>query len=242
MTSENLGIISADINLLNQFIKDKKDLYELLSTKSGYILPRLDSKCITKIYLQGILVGQFWAPHYKQFSPSRSLSLILPKRREDLMNILKELIPAEKKLGFDMFSLPDKRWLIDCIHSLSANHQIFTGREEDQAVLQRQIRKGIKSQTWKLYCLLPLHLEFELPANLPPVLMKVRRKGFFTKSKAERDQEEEMRDKNKRQKLESQHKHLYEQIKQVDVRKELVQKKPQKNAPGQGRMVDETLE
>lgn len=149
--SNDPDLVKVDLKLLNHMIHDKNDMYNLLASKCGYILPSLTSKAITSEYLQGILTGKFWVMQYKEFNPYRWVALNTVKTKSSLIDTLAELIPKGKELGFDKVNTPDKKWLIDAIHSLKPDHHLFDGATH--AAVNKSIKKAIRKGNNELMAL-----------------------------------------------------------------------------------------
>jgi len=144
--SEEIKMDEININVANYLIPDKESFYVHLTHDSGYALPAFESRCISRDYLEGISQGRFYCLKYPNFSPMRLLKPLIPKKKGELHQILMKLIPLNTELGFDFQRLPDKKWLLDMIHSLKPDHEIFVGHQADKNAfsISRKIPLGRK--------------------------------------------------------------------------------------------------
>lgn len=127
----------------NYFIPDKLSMYNLLTQQCGHFLPDFGSRCITNIYLDQVKNGEVWTLHYDKYKPMRLTKPLQLNTKTQLFSILKDLIPIGQSLGMQPPNLPDKKWLLDMIHSLNPKHSMFIGDnliQED--AITRTVPKG----------------------------------------------------------------------------------------------------
>jgi len=72
------------------------------------------------------------------FRPMKLKKPLKRYKKSILVGILRELIPPGKPLGFDEKHIQNKRWLLYVIHTLKAEHEMFTGGENG-ARFQRKL-------------------------------------------------------------------------------------------------------
>jgi len=117
-----------DIRQLNVFVKTNRNFYELIKEKRQLYLPDLISAYINQGCLLQLAKREVFSIPYSQVkwlvrTPMQK------KTRAELVDILSSL--SSKPLGFDADHAPNKEWLLNCIHSLRPNHEIFAKPEEE---------------------------------------------------------------------------------------------------------------
>lgn len=121
------NIDNFNIRMLNNFCKNKKGVYELLSSSLGLFLPKFESRAVTEQYLMKALKKEIFLMERKDMRPAPSL-----KEKVSCSDLFDEIskILAGKNLGFDYNNLPDKQYLCDVLFSLKNDHPFFTINSE----------------------------------------------------------------------------------------------------------------
>jgi hypothetical protein len=127
---------------------------------------------------------------------------LISKTKKQLVEILKGLLPLGKHLGFISDQLPDKRWLLNMIHSLRPDHDIFV---RNNKVMTEAITRQIPTA-------------FKIPENIPPTLFRMGRRGYFTKTKEENARIQEKRLHDRKVRLLSIQKSLHVECDLIDAK------------------------
>lgn len=95
-------------------------------TKKIY-LPQENSKCMTRTYLIGVLLGKYFFVRAENFRIlSESCAKLVNATSELLFDEIRRfLIPANVNFGFSEECLPDKNWLLNVLWNLNPQHPIF---------------------------------------------------------------------------------------------------------------------
>jgi hypothetical protein len=186
----------------NFLLPNKQALYDTLVEKKMH-LPKFESKACNAEYLLRCMRGEVFTIKEDQ------IKVCHMKRKASkavLITILREL--AKMDLGFDILSPPNKQWLLDCIHALCPEHDIFKNPAIDG--ITRELPKG-KTYLLKelfvnclfllspLQCLLIVALTDHFLRNrgflqeLPVPFKRPRGKGLFKKTKSERKKKDRNR-------------------------------------------------
>ena len=120
-------ISSFNIHLLNNFCKNKKGIYELISNSLGFFLPKLQSRAITQDFLMKALKKEIFMMERKDVRPAPSLKE--KASSADLFEEINKLLQG-KSLGFGYENLADKEWLCDVLYSLKQDHPFFSMNSE----------------------------------------------------------------------------------------------------------------
>ena len=116
------------IQVINRLIPSKSDLYSILTTSPDFEfkLPAFTSKTVSISYLLNAANGQVFTIKKAQYKECHLKSYL---NKIDYFAKLGELVP---NLGFDIDTLPDKKWLKDVLFSIKPDHDYFrsvpTGR------------------------------------------------------------------------------------------------------------------
>lgn len=104
-------------------IADKRDLYEAC-LRNGWYLPSLKSSIVTESYLMGVIDGRLWCP---KFSDIRLLPCTRPPSKDILLYKLLRMLELKVQVphGIDENHVPNKRWLLDALSTLSPEDEIF---------------------------------------------------------------------------------------------------------------------
>ena len=109
-----------DIAFLSKAIPNQRAFYDILSDFKGYYLPDWQSKAITEAYLLQVAKQQVFTLKKEDLKIG---SLCRKAQIPDLMNILGE--NTELPLGFGKDSRPNKKWLVNCLHTVCPQHSLF---------------------------------------------------------------------------------------------------------------------
>jgi hypothetical protein len=116
----NTGLKSTNVNYLSLFLPNKHALYELLAVEQRYYLPDEMSRCISEKYLLGVAKGDYFRKKIEEikyyFGPVNATAA---KLYEVLFN------KVETNLGFDIETLPNKKWLADVLYTIDPKNVIF---------------------------------------------------------------------------------------------------------------------
>ena len=93
-----------NINILNALIGNKGIFYKILQEKKGIYLPKLHCKAITNEYLLGVCKKEFFSKQRIEIKMPYFDKKVL---KSELYQALKDKL-SDKKLSFDILSLPDK--------------------------------------------------------------------------------------------------------------------------------------
>ena len=109
------------ISMINRVVPSKADLYNILSNNPEFELklPAYSSKAITIAYLMSVANGNVFSikkSAYREWKAKTYLSKI---------DYFAELSKISNNIGFDLDSLPDKKWLKNVFFSLNPDHDFF---------------------------------------------------------------------------------------------------------------------
>lgn len=112
------------------------NLMHVLSTHptKGYYLPSENSKCITRSYLVGIMLGKFFSVKIDGLKLLNADQLKKTNITAELcyQEIIRFFCFKDINLGFDADSLPDKNWLLTILWNLVPNHLVFMTDIDDK--------------------------------------------------------------------------------------------------------------
>ena len=134
-------IVNAPVHNLNQLIKSKKDIYNMLSKQ--YCLPKFHSKAINRIYLDQYSydpIPIFTIPRDKV-----KISFVLFRRKtsEELWEELEKFLKnkSQKPTGMTLTTLPDLQWLQDVIFTIDPTNEC--GLFQPQVSIQNTFHRSI---------------------------------------------------------------------------------------------------
>lgn len=116
-----------NIQLLNNFCKNKKGVYELLSGSLGFFLPKFESRAVSEKFLLQALQKEITLLERNNIRPSPSLKEKVSCT--DLFEEVTKLTPG-LNLGYNIPNLPDKHYLCDVLFSLKPDHPYFVINSE----------------------------------------------------------------------------------------------------------------
>ena len=105
---------------LNELFPSKESIFNTL-IEIGYSLPHKNIMKMTAEYLFKVFANEVFTIRRKELKVGFSLS---KTSKAELIQILQSLTP-NIPLGFDELHPPEHDWLINCIHTLKADHNIF---------------------------------------------------------------------------------------------------------------------
>jgi len=100
---------------------DRPTLYKIL-IEQGYYLPAKKATCCTKSYLGRVQRNEVFTMKIEGLMPFGNEKEV-KLEKGDLIKILKEKI--EEDLGFPVNSSPDKKWLLDVLHTLDPENKFL---------------------------------------------------------------------------------------------------------------------
>ena len=69
--SEPIRYKEIDIDVVYCFVEDKAIIYDPLSQQDGHILPKFNSRYVTREYIEGVSDGKYYGVKTTKFSPTR---------------------------------------------------------------------------------------------------------------------------------------------------------------------------
>ena len=116
-----------DNQFLNSFLKNKRFTYDFLTSVQGLYLPCITSKAITEDYLLKVLKKTVTTIARANINPAPEV-----RKKVSTQELLEEIgkLTGEKNLGFDLYNMPDKEYLLNILFSLKKDHPFFTIKEE----------------------------------------------------------------------------------------------------------------
>ena len=139
-SNPNPLVVNAPISNLNQLIKSKKDIYNMLSKQ--YYLPKFHSKAITRSYLH-----QYSYHPISIFMPREKIKIaFVVFRRKNSVGLwqqLEKFLKAKDQhpTGMSLETLPDLQWLQDVIFSIDPNNECWLF--QPPASLENTIHRSI---------------------------------------------------------------------------------------------------
>jgi hypothetical protein len=125
------------IKYANHILGSKANLYRLVQLE-GWYLPKKEARCCTTNYLFMIVNGAVYRIGTADIRPYIVEKIRLPKI--DLITMLETNLLRGQVLGFQPEKLPDRQWLLNVIHSLDCNNEIFTGTRTIDKIVEIPLR------------------------------------------------------------------------------------------------------
>lgn len=107
----------------SEYVMDIHDLYNL-ALRNEFYLPAESSSAVNEVMLFQVLQGVYWCPKFKDI---RMKPCPKPPTKEVLVHKLIEICQLESYnvAWIDEKHLPDKKWLLDVLATLSPSDNIF---------------------------------------------------------------------------------------------------------------------
>ena len=115
--------LQLSVNEFSKVVQNRRDLYEAL-IRNGFYLPKYKTTMITEDYMRNVMHGKAYCPKYAEIK-------MMPCPRPPTLDVfLKKFhkICRDQNLvltGVDDSHMPDKRWLLDFIGTLTPQDEIF---------------------------------------------------------------------------------------------------------------------
>lgn len=111
---------------LRQGISSKKTFYNVMRNTAKLYLPSITSRCISGEYLDGVIMKKFFSIDYDSvvYCDHFSINVTVELLYFELISILSDQAP-DYCLGFDEYTLPDKKWLVTVMYTLNPNAEFF---------------------------------------------------------------------------------------------------------------------
>jgi hypothetical protein len=122
ITKKNNDTLQMPLEIANMLLMGKENMYESLKGY-GIYLPKLNSKCINSEYLLMVAKREVFFILEKDIKPyDREIE---KWTKIDIISYL-ETKHFNIKSGFKYSSLPNRRWLLNVLHTFEPNHVCFT--------------------------------------------------------------------------------------------------------------------
>ena len=127
MAPVNSNMQDYDTQFLNSFLKNKRSTYDFLTSVLGLYLPSITSKAVTEEYLLKVLKKSVVTINRASINPAPEV-----RKKITTQELLEEIgkLTLGKDLGFDLYNMPDKEYLLNILFSLKKDHPLFTIKEE----------------------------------------------------------------------------------------------------------------
>ncbi len=112
---------------LNNIFKNKDHIYNVV-IKKGFYLPDIKSRAVNCKYLLQVLEGKVFSIKCDNVKPF--LIEVIKISKLDLIAYLHEVALKNVDLGFDLQHLPDRKWMLDVLHTVDSTHYAFTGKRK----------------------------------------------------------------------------------------------------------------
>lgn len=145
----------------SQFVMSVEDLYNV-AVRNGFYLPKRSSSAVNEIMLVNVLKNAYWCP---KAADIRLRNCVKPPAKEALFGKL-ETLCFNKNLNISWINveknqIPDKKWMVDVIATLSPEDEIFKKdyvappvrrrqRDIETIALPNQIFEGLPPSTSKV--------------------------------------------------------------------------------------------
>ena len=123
---------SHNIHYLNTFFRNNKDFGRYLERVKNIYLPKLIDGVATTSYLMKAARGEVFTlsrDKLRNFNGE-----IQPITRFELNELLFQ--ESGMPTGFENHSLPNKKWLLDCLYSINPDHDIFRRGVQPEATVE----------------------------------------------------------------------------------------------------------
>jgi hypothetical protein len=107
------------ISELNELLGNVANFYYQV-TQHGFYLPEETKKTITVEYLYGVITQKYFSMKREEVKHSQTYKYV---SKIDAYFELKRC--ATKELGFEINTLPNKLWMMDCLFTLQPGHSFF---------------------------------------------------------------------------------------------------------------------
>ncbi len=122
--SVNNGIATMPISYANSILGSKENFYRMVSSQ-GWYLPHISSKAITIPYLMKVVEGTCFKV---RVSEVRHFIVDRKKwKKLDLFLFLRDTHLSNVTTGWDLLHLPDRIFLLNILHTVDPNHEVFSG-------------------------------------------------------------------------------------------------------------------
>ena len=115
---------SLPIERLKNLLPSKRMVYDMIIEipgPYGYYLPEINSKAISENYLKSVVQKDVYILKLESMKTGKLL------RSATVLELIEEIGKlAGKPLGFDIFTAPDKDWLVNVLYTLKPTHPFFT--------------------------------------------------------------------------------------------------------------------
>jgi hypothetical protein len=121
----------------NLILGSKSNLYRLV-VEEGWYLPRVEARCCTSKYLFGIMNGEYFRIKTSDIKPSLVERVRLSKI--DIIAYLDSNLLKGVKHGFSPEALPDRAWLLNLLHTIDPNNEVFSGSSSAEPIVQIPVK------------------------------------------------------------------------------------------------------
>jgi hypothetical protein len=119
---DNVAIVPEEY--ANAVVHSKRNLIYMVR-KLGYYLPEDHTKAMTCSFLLKTAQGTIWRIKTSDVKPY--VTLFLTWSCVDLLAYIKEVLLKDEIVGFDLDKMPDKRYMLNIIHTINPGHEMFVG-------------------------------------------------------------------------------------------------------------------
>lgn len=117
----------------NSILHSKLNLFRI-AKNLGWYIPDPDSKAVTTEFLFRTQIGTIFRIEASKINPYREE--LIKRKKIDLYIYLKEELLGGQELGYDSTRLPSRKYLLNIIHSLKSDSEIFTGVEINEKIVE----------------------------------------------------------------------------------------------------------